>query len=448
MNAIQFPPEVIEYDEQRKAKKEQTGAIAEPEAIPWPDDFANEAYHGLAGEVVREIEPYTEADKAALLMNFLVAFGNVIGRQVYMQVGADKHFGNLFCLLIGNTAKARKGTSWGPIRELFRRVDEQWVKDRVCGGLTSGEGLVWTVRDPIWGKEKNRKTGETKDVVIDEGVKDKRLLIIETEFSSVLKVAQREGNTLKEIIRQAWDGHKLQGLSKNSPAKATEPHVSIVGHITAAELKKYQESTDLYNGFSNRFLWVCVRRSKLLPEGPEIPDDVYLKLVPKLKDVLRWVGELRPVERKFQRNKEAAQVWRMIYQLLNDEAQGAKTGSVTSRADAQMIRLSLLYAALDKTNTIKPEHIMAALAVWQRCQQSVEYFFSEDGGPDPIEAKIMEGLRKGPMSQAEIYRNIFQCNISAKKITEALQNLSAKGKVECKEIKQEQGRKKKIWSLS
>lgn len=445
MNAIQFPPEVIEYDEQKKAKKDQTGAIAEPEAIPWPEDFAPEAYYGLAGEVVEEIEPFTEADKAALLMNFLTSFGNVIGRQVYMQVGADKHFGNLFCLLIGNTAKARKGTSWGPIRELFRRVDEQWVKDRVCGGLTSGEGLIWNVRDPIWGKEKNKKTGETRDIVIDEGVTDKRLLVIESEFASVLKVAQREGNTLKEILRQAWDGHKLQGLSKNSPAKATEPHISVIGHITAAELKKYQESTDLYNGFANRFLWVCVRRSKLLPEGPEIPDDVYIKLVPRLREVLKWVGELRPAEKKFRRSKEAAQVWRITYQLLNDDTQGEKISSVTSRADAQVIRLSLIYAALDKTNTIRPEHILAALAVWQRCQQSVEYFFGEDGGPDPIEERILEGLKKCPMTQTEINTKIFQ-NHNLKEVAEALKRLSGKGKIRCRQ-EQTSGRPKKIWSL-
>ena len=43
------------------------------------------------------------------------------------------------------------------------------ANDRVCGGLTSGEGLIWNVRDPVWGKEKNKNTGELEDVVIDEG---------------------------------------------------------------------------------------------------------------------------------------------------------------------------------------------------------------------------------------------------------------------------------------
>ncbi len=439
--------ESIFGDKNKPSRQETTLIEGEHEAIPWPDDLEDEAYHGLAGEVIRELEPYTEADNAAILMNFLVAFGNAIGRQAYMQVGADRHFGNLFCLLIGNTAKARKGTSWGPIRELFRRVDEKWQNDRVCGGLTSGEGLIWNVRDPVWGKEKNKNTGELEDVVIDEGVKDKRLLVIESEFSSVLKVAKREGNILKEIIRQAWDGHKLQGLSKNSPAKATAPHISIIGHITTEELKKYQDSTDLFNGFSNRFLWTCVRRSKLLPEGPEIPEQVYTKLTLELADVLKWVKELTPANRKFKRSDTASKVWEKVYELLNDDVQGGKTGGAISRSDAMVIRLSLIYAVLDKTNTIKPEHVMAALAVWQRCQQSVEYFFSEDSGSDPVEEKIIDGLKDGPLSQSEIYRDIFQSNMSAKRIASALQSLSAKSKVKCEEIKPEQGRKKKIWSL-
>ena len=90
---------------------------------------------------------------------------------------------------------------------------------------------------------------------------------MEQEFASVLKVAEREGSTLSATIRQAWDSGNLRILNKNSPARATGAHISILGHVTKAELLRYLTSTEAANGFANRFLWVCVRRSKCLPEG-------------------------------------------------------------------------------------------------------------------------------------------------------------------------------------
>lgn len=90
------------------------------EAIPWPEDLPEAAYHGLIGEIIRAIEPYTEADNVALLMSFLTTIGNYIGKNIYTKVAADTHGTNIFTLLIGDTAKARKGTSLGPVREAFK----------------------------------------------------------------------------------------------------------------------------------------------------------------------------------------------------------------------------------------------------------------------------------------------------------------------------------------
>src|SRR5262249_57701617 len=53
---------------------------APPEPPPWPDALAEEAFHGLAGNFVRLVEPASEADPAALLFQLLVGFGNLVGR--------------------------------------------------------------------------------------------------------------------------------------------------------------------------------------------------------------------------------------------------------------------------------------------------------------------------------------------------------------------------------
>jgi hypothetical protein len=69
------------------------------------------------------IAPNTEADYAALLLQFLVSFGNAIGRKAYLRIEGTKHYPNLFVVLAGQTAKARKGTAADRIHQLFEIAD-------------------------------------------------------------------------------------------------------------------------------------------------------------------------------------------------------------------------------------------------------------------------------------------------------------------------------------
>src|SRR5690349_12736265 len=84
----------------------------------WPC-MAQAAHYGLAGDIVQAIAPYTEADPTAILVQLLVAYGNVIGHSPHIKVEADRHSTNLFVCLVGATGKSRRGTSWGHVRQLF-----------------------------------------------------------------------------------------------------------------------------------------------------------------------------------------------------------------------------------------------------------------------------------------------------------------------------------------
>jgi Protein of unknown function (DUF3987) len=208
------------------------------------------------------MEPHSEADPVALLGSLLCACGNAIGRGAHFRVGADVHHLKLFVAFVGRSSKARKGMSWGFVRGEMEQVDPTWAQDRVKSGLSSGEGLIHFVRDRVEGEDKR---GEL--VVHDEGVEDKRLLVVEPELAGLLKTMSREGNTVSPVLRQAWDGAPLQTLTKNSPAKATNSHISVIGHITSDELLRDLRQTEAANGFANRFLWLLVKRSKVLPFG-------------------------------------------------------------------------------------------------------------------------------------------------------------------------------------
>jgi hypothetical protein len=72
-----------------------------------------------------------------------------IGRSAHYYAGDARHFTNLFTCIVGRTAKARKGSSLSAVRKLLARIDPEWNKERVSSGLSSGEGLIWAVRDPV-----------------------------------------------------------------------------------------------------------------------------------------------------------------------------------------------------------------------------------------------------------------------------------------------------------
>jgi hypothetical protein len=221
--------------------------------------MADAAYHGITGEVVKTIEPHSEGDPVALTLQFLTLAGNVIGRLPHYQVESDRHHVNLNVVLVGTSAKGRKGTSFGRVRAVVQVADDTWAGDRVKGGLSSGEGLINEVRDPV----QKWNTEQGKYETVDPGAPDKRLMIVEPEFAGVLSVAERPGNTISSLIRRAWDGDKLQTLTKNSPLCATGAHISIIGHITEDELRARRWRELGYLRGTGKFSWQWTRDREL-----------------------------------------------------------------------------------------------------------------------------------------------------------------------------------------
>jgi hypothetical protein len=412
----------------------------------WPKISAD-AFYGLTAEIVSLIEPHTEADPVALLVQMLVLFGSVIGRTAYFQAEADRHYLNLFVVLVGLTSKGRKGTSLGHVKARLSDLDDHWVQECQQSGLASGEGLIWAVRDEIKELRNIKKKGLVVDqqmVTKDRGVTDKRLLVVETEFAAPLKIASREGSILSTVIRQAWDTGNLRQLAKNSPAKSTGAHISIVGHITKDELLRYLETTEASNGYANRILWLCTRRSKMLPDGGDLGRVDFTEHVATLRarfEYAKTVGLMT-------RDKEAAGLWREIYPTLSEGKPGL-LGAVTSRAEAQVMRLACLYALLDRTNQVGKEHLKAALALWRYCEDSAAYIFGDRLG-DPVADDILDALKEAceeGLSREQI-RILFSGNRSSEQIARALGSLSELGLAESESVKREgPGRPTERWKI-
>jgi 5S rRNA maturation endonuclease (ribonuclease M5) len=383
------------------------------------------AFHGLAGDIVRRIEPHTEADPVALLIQVLIAFANVIGRAAHAMADGSRHAMNLFAVLVGKTSKARKGTSWAHVRRLFKRADERWAQDCIANGLSSGEGVIWAVRDPITKTVKDKKSGGQKTEVVDDGVEDKRLCVVEGEFANVLRVMGREGNTLSPVIRSAWDSGNLRSITKNAPARATDAHISILGHITRDELRRLLTETESANGFGNRFLWLAVRRSKCLPEGGNLDDDKLNDLVAQIHEAIEFARTAGLVTR----DQDARKLWCEIYPQLSEGKPGL-LGAITARAEAQVLRLSCIYALFDLSTKVGPEHLRAALALWDYSDRNARWIFGTATG-NPDADRILDALRMTKaegLTRTDISHGIFQRNIKPAALDSALRLLIAAGK--------------------
>lgn len=412
--------------------------------LGWPQ-LAPEALHGLAGEIVKTIAPYTEADPVATLVHVLTAVGNLIGSGPHARVQHDRHPARLNVALVGRTAKARKGLAWSTPRHMLAQVDEPWGRLRVKSGLSSGEGLIYKVRDAREEQQPTKEKGHVVDyqrVVVDEGEQDKRLLVIEPELAVVLKNMARETNTLSGVLRQAWDFGDLSTLTKNSPVQATGAHISIVGHITQDELLRYLTETERANGFANRFLWLLVRRSNVLPDGAVVPEDKLAPLVAKLQlvvDAAKNIGEI-------QRDEAARAIWAEVYPRLSAGESGM-VGAIIARAEAQVLRLSVLYAVLDRANVVRAEHLKAALALWDYAEASARLIFGGRLGY-PMADRILAALRanKSGLTETEIH-NLFGRHKSAGEIVATLDFLQRRG-LAVSSSSETAGRPKTIWNAN
>lgn len=380
-------------------------------ASEWPAPAARAAFYGLAGAVADTIAPETEADPVGILVSVLVQFGSAAGRGAnprgpLYRVGAASHYANEFAVLVGRTSKGRKGSSWEEAhRALFLATSraawlreamqdtlhddaatlDGWADSCVLSGLSSGEGLIFAVRDAAWGKDKK---GQTE--LIDEGVADKRLMVFEPEFAKVMKLMGREGNTLSDLLRQAWDTGGLRSATKNSPVRATDAHVSMLAHVTRAELVRRLDATDAANGTLNRFLWIAVKRARELPDGGALCDRDLSDVADILADRLRRAKQIPEMHR----SAGARDLWHAVYHDLSSERPGL-LGAALARAEAHVLRLSMIYALTDASTVIERHHLEAALALWHYCERSASYIFGDRLG-DPLADELLALLRRAP----------------------------------------------------
>ena len=311
-----------------KLSAPQTQEAEEFDIKAWPK-FSFEACPGILGDFVKLATRDSEADPAAVCITVLVRFcaevyGTVPNKGPHILVGETVHPPRLFAVICGNSSKARKGTSRYPVTKLFGRAlctpeELRALKSpaRESGGpLSTGEGLAFHVRDLSDSEVERLQKENSVQIIPAKG--DKRLIIMDEEFASGLACTKREGNTLSMGIRCFWDSGDYSPLTKSNPVTVKGAHINIVTHITMQELAVCLAEVQAFNGFGNRFLWICARRSKFVALPSPMPEN---ELAPIQRELWRIIAKAQK-SGAIGMTSQCREYWKSIYPDLSREHTG------------------------------------------------------------------------------------------------------------------------------
>ena len=321
----------------------------EPEDL---DDHRNtpkpsaDCLYGLVGDIGRAAhEGNSEINPYAAALATMTALCAGFGRGHYLTVGDEWQHPRLFALHVGRSGRGRKGSASKLLRRILAELPDRHQDvafQTHTGGLSSREGLVMLIHDGF-----TKGTGKNAEEV--PAVHDKRLWVMESEFSNVLHQSRREGNTISGALRDLWDGQSLKPAVKSQSVGTTHPHVNMLGHITPAELLDLMSSRDMSNGFANRFLMVWAEQTGIDPNPPGIPYPTVRALADRVADVLRHARADRFVERDhtcMNLSLQARTLYERLYRgELRNRSGGERVAGLLERRAPMLLRLAMLFSA-------------------------------------------------------------------------------------------------------
>jgi hypothetical protein len=261
---------------------------------------------------------------------------------------------------------------------LFEEARPGWLDAHAATGLSSGEGLVARLAPPP--AERDGPPPPAPDA---------RLVVHEPEFGKVLRLFRREGNTLADILRAAWDGTSLALLTKTALHAVGDHHLVCVAACTPEELRALtRQTTVVADGGLNRWLFVATPGQAPRPYSSAVPAATLARCAARLDAICTWLDALpRDARLALDEPDATRQAWGAAFAAV----QADRHYPVLARADTYLARLALAFAVADCSPVLRPEHIDAALALWTYCAQSALWATGGEA-PNPLLARIVRIL--------------------------------------------------------
>jgi hypothetical protein len=373
-------------------------------------------FHGILGQIVDAADGTTEADPVGVYASLLAGAGVLMGPRPHVMVGNTRHPLLIWPLLFGRTGSGRKGEATGTA-EIFLLSSSigPWAPLFVSG-LSSGEGLIERIRD-------------VRDEEDKGGSEDKRLVVIEPEFATVLARAKREGSTLGSVLRLAWDGKPLSVLNRTA-LKASSSHVGIIGHVTPKEFRMKLAEAEISGGTYNRFLPFFVERSKRLPIPEGVDEQTRRQLGAELTEKIVAAGQARS---RITLDRGAVELWHaeLYDEMTEADDEDEAWSEFARRAAPYCLRAAALLTVLDEMSVIHDVHLKAAGALVKYSIASAKYVLDRqirDPRLDRIRRNIdaagQDGLTRSAIS------GLFSRNLAKTVLDELLDGLVDTGEYE------------------
>ena len=400
--------------------------LADPERAP--SSLRPEAFYGPVGEMCSLIAPNVPYDISAVLLQTLVACGSSLGPEPFLSEGAKRLHPNLFALIVGRTGGG-KGMSLAHVEHAMKSIAPTFWATRPITSASSGEGLLKTICDPVWGLD-----SKGEPVLRDAGSEDKRVLLIEEEAGSIfIRVAQQE--VLGKFLTTAWDSGRLMNVVKDSKMECATPHVSIIGHITPDELTDRVTSSHITSGFINRWTMALIRPtavddSLVAPEDIVGLDDAILRIRDGLNE-FRDSGV-----HQFVLSDEADKLRRETSVWVRENEEPGAMAHLAVRFQSQTLKLTMVYAAVDGTHVISADHLRAARAVTAYSHRCARAFwggvFLDDLTDDFM--SLWRGIGYEAISLSDLSA-LFSRHLTASKREHMLRRLLRDGVIETSQVK-------------
>jgi len=306
---------------------------------------------GLLKDTVLKLLPHTQASIENLVFAVMTIFGNIVGRKPFSSNGEDEQNSlraNLWLIVVGPTAMAKKTQGLNKALELFKKIDPQYIEDCVDNGqgIRTGAGLLGMLDDSA------------------RPLHDRRLLINEQEWTKTMKDLVSPSNPLEQDMVNVKDSGSANKKihQEGASSKVTEAHVSMIGNITDDSLKadKGRPLQQLINdGFMNRMLHVkTLMRTNLTG----------LKMIDwnrnEWQDIIhRWRNTIAIAE-DIGEIKLTAQAEVVQQDIADDDTLGSLGSDMNSNVQLLQARsgylsrqLQIVLALLDGSNEISVQHV-------------------------------------------------------------------------------------------
>ncbi len=339
------------------------------------------ALFGVLRDMVDAACANSEAVRPTVAAHILARFAATIGRTAYIQIGDQKRHLRMNALVVGPTAKGRKGTSAEMPNALFKLTEGLLIGCwplRKLTGLATGEGLIHAVRDPVHGDDGKE---------LDPGVTDKRLLCDISEFAGVLAQARKEGAVISTVLRDAFDGVTLVTPTKTSFCQATDTHIVVIGSVPETEIVKTLTSTDITNGLGNRFPMFYSTRDKIV----SMPKATDPHLMQQFAEHMSWAIYEATQQTQITMDADALEYWSEVYYALEEKTHPPAVAALLARQSTYILIFSALLALLNREAIVRRDHLDAALAWVQFWEDTTLFVFSN--GEQNEQAIKMKGLK-------------------------------------------------------